>query len=412
MFCSKCGSKNEDHSKFCYQCGSLLEVAVSVMGQQQEPAGFTYSESPAPISNHTYNQPEAAQQDTSNQQAPSYNQQAPSYNQQAPSYNQQTPSYNQQAPYPPYQQMPPYRQPVNQGKLSGKSKKPLFLTLAGVAAAAVIILCVTLLSPSRSGKVLDNILSAAKGTAEAKSVEFTVDLKEGRSRDKANGVIVYDLDKGKVEFDIETGNGSRSILYDGSMYDINDDEVWGPYDYSSEIDDLLEYYDEYKKGMDGLSKIDWEDAIDEAGLSRYVDTDKMAKCLKEFEKNLNSKSYFEKVCEEFSVEKTKDGTKYIFDVDVPKLVESLIDTFEPVIDMDIDDIKDEILDQVDVFDKLLVEITIKGDKLVEIHADISMEDWSGDMEQNEITITFENYGKASLDEDEIEKVIENSYKWD
>lgn len=357
MFCSKCGAKNEDQSKFCYQCGSLLEEAIFVKGQQQGPAGFTYSE---PL-----------------------------------------------APYPPYQQVPSYGQPVSQGKHSGKARKPLFLTLAGVAAAAIIILCIMILSPSRSGKVLTNILNAAQGTTEAKSVEFTVDMKEGRRRNKAEGVIVYDLDKGKVEFDIETSDGYRNILYDGAMYDVSDGEVWGPRDYSSDIEDLLEYYDEYKVGMDGLSKVDWEDAIDEAGLSIYVDTDKIAKCLKEFEDNLNSKSYFEKVCEEFSVEKTKEGTKYIFDVDVPKLVETLIDTFEPVIDMDIDDIKDELLDQVDVFDKLLVEITIKGDKLVEIHADISMLRWDGTMEKSEITISLENYGKASLDEDEIKDIIEN-----
>ena len=436
MFCSKCGARNEEHSKFCYQCGSRLEEAISVMGQTQGPAEYTYNQPQVPISQDNYNQQQVPinQDNYNQQQAPDrkntyYQQQVPvsqnNNNQPQPqipvSQNQpQGSQYGQpqgaiyQQPYPPYQQLPPYGQAASQERRPVKSKKPLFLTLAGVAAVAIVILCVTFLFPSGADKALDNILRAAKGTAEAGSVEFTVDMVNyysGKSREKISGVMIYDLKKGKIEYDVKNNN-SRQILYDGTMYDIENGEVWWSHDYSDELDEVLEYYDEYKEGMNGLSKLDWEEVIDEAGLSRYVDTDKVAKCLKQFEKNLNSKAYLKRVCNEFSVEKTGQGTKYTFDVDVPKLMESLIDTFEPVIEIDVDMIKDRIIDEVDVFEKLLIEITIKNNKLVEIHAEVSTEDRYGDTEKNEVTITLKNYGKVSLDEDEIEDLIDHKNYWD
>lgn len=393
MFCSKCGTRNEENTKFCYNCGNRLEVDGSVMEQSQAPVNDTFSQPQTPASDYVYSQPQAPTSD----------------------YAYSQPQANQPI-QPAYQPQVPYGQPVNQPvTASGKSRKPLILALAGIAAIAAIILCVTLLFPSGSGKVLDNILRAARGTVEGKSVEFTAELVEyysGKTKDKVSGVMVYDLNKGKIEYDIEQERNRRQILYDGIMYEINGGEVWWTEDFSDEIDDIIDIYKEYKDGMNGLSKLDWEDAIKKFGLSRFVDTDKLDKCLKQFEKNLNSKSYFEKVCDEFSIEKTSKGTKYVFDVDVPKLIESLIDTFEPAIDADIDDVKDGILDEVDVFEKLLIEITIKNDKLVELHIDVSMEDWYGDIERNELTISLKNFGKASLDEDEIEDLIDNTYDFE
>ncbi len=497
MFCSKCGTRNEDYSKFCYQCGSQLQQAVLGKNQPQEPDGYriysqpqaaagndahsearepmnrdddsqlqaaassnidsqqqeavnnntdsqlqesvnsnVYSQPQEPVNSNVYSQPQEPVNNNvySQPQAPLYNPvygqpQTPVtgniYNQQQPPVNNpiygqpQAPVYNNsygqpqpgmyQQPYPPYQQRPAYGQSVSQDKLTRKSRKPLIISLAGIAVVAIIVLFVTLLFPLGGGKVLDNILKAAKGTLEAKSVEFNVNYVESSDRkrkESVKGVFVYDLDKGKLEYDF-VNQYSRQILYKGIMYDVDDGEIWWSEDVSREIDDLLEYYDEYKKGMDGISKVDWEDVLDEVGLSRYITTSQLEKCIKEFEKNMNSQSYFKEVCEEFSIKKTKDGTLYTFEVNVPQFAESLIDTFEPVISKDIDDVKDEILDELDIFDEMILEITISKGKLVEIHADITMEGWDGKMESYELTVSLKNYGKASLDEDKIQKLIDN-----
>ncbi len=427
MFCSKCGAKNEDSAKFCYQCGNRFEDAVPVnQPQPQAPAeNYTYSQPQAPAENYTYSQPQAPvenytysqPQGTVNNQQPPVVPQGPVYGQpQNPNYQMQGTANNQPPQQPYYQPQPPYGQTPGQGyKMPAKSKKPLFISLAGIAAVAVIIIVVLTTSSSAKGNVLDNLLKAMQGTIEAGSVEFSLEetrYYSGKQTEKAKGVFVYDLKNEELGYDIKVGDDERTILYNGIMYEIEDDEVWWSTDYTSEIEDIFYYYDEYKGAFNGISKIDWEDIIDEAGISMLVDTDALQKCLKNFEKDLNSEDFYKKVFKKFSVDKSSKGTKYTFeDIKIKELVKALADTFKPVINYDIDDLLDEATDEFDIFDEFLVEITIKDNKLVEIYVDISVEDWSGDTDRREITMTFDKYGKAALDEDDIEDVIDNSYQW-
>lgn len=401
MFCSKCGAKNDDNAKFCFQCGNRFDEAGVIKPQQpQAPAGGT-----------TYNQPQGAPYNqASYQQAPNYGQQqTPNYTQQqAPNYGQQGPSIGQPAPGYYQPQMP------GQGyELPGKSKKPLYLGLGGIAAVLVIIVLIVAFT-SKSGKVFDNILSAAKGTIESDSFDFSLEFTEdysGPYTQEANGTVILDFDKEDISYDVDTGDGERQILYDGVMYDIEDDEVWNSEDVSSELGDIFDYYDEYKNAFKGLAGVDWEDAFDEAGLSSFVDSDKLTKCMKQFESNLNSEKYWKEVCNKFSVKKSGGATTYTFDVDVPKLVESLLDTFKPAIDYDLDSVKDMISNQVDIFDEFVVEVSIKGNKLTEVNVNVTYDDY-GDTVSYELKGEISNYGKAKLDTDEIEEVIQNTYEWE
>ncbi len=346
------------------------------------------------------------------QQSPAYNQPQEAGYRQA-GYQAQDPAYQQ--PYPPYQQSP-YMQPVYpviQEQSGGRRKKPLIFTLIGLGVLAAIILCFIFLFPTGGkNRVLDNILKAARESVDAGSVEITAEFVEDDDTAKFKGIFVYDFDKGKLEYDYVDDYHYRSILYEGTLYELDeDDSIWWTNDYSDEIEEIIDYYNEYKDAAKGLTKLDWKDLVKEAGLSRYVDAKKLEKCLEELEKNLNSKSYYEKVCREFSVEKTGKGTKYVFDVNIPDLLESLIDTFELVIKLDIDEVKDELLDSSEVVDKLLIEVTIKDNKLAEIHIDITRKNWRGEKERSKMTLDFKNYGKAALNKKEIEKLV-GSYKKD
>jgi predicted amidophosphoribosyltransferase len=50
MFCSKCGAKNDDNAKFCFQCGNRFDEAGVIKPQQPQ----------APAGGATYNQPQGA----------------------------------------------------------------------------------------------------------------------------------------------------------------------------------------------------------------------------------------------------------------------------------------------------------------------------------------------------------------
>ena len=402
MFCSKCGAKNDDNSKFCFQCGNRIEDAGIVSPQQPQ---VTSDDS-------TYNQPQGASYSQIQPQGPSYSQP------QGPSYSQpQGPSYNQPQGQPYGQPGQGYYQPQTQAqgqsiKLPGKSKKPLFIGIIGAAAVLVIIIAIVMFS-SKGGKIFDNILSAAKGTIESDSFDFSLELTQdysGAYTQEVKGTMVLDFDKEEIGYDFNYGDGDRQVLYEGVMYDIEDDEVWYSDDISSELGDIFEYYDEYKGALKGLSDVDWEEAIDDAGLSRFVDTDKLAKCIKQFEENINSKKYWEEVCNKFSVKGSGGSKTYSFDVDVPKLLKSLLDTFKPAIDYNLSSVRSMISKEADIFDEFLVEITIKDNKLTALNVKVTYEGYGGDTSY-EIKGKISNYGKAKLDIDEIEEVIQNQYRW-
>lgn len=71
-----------------------------------------------------------------------------------------------------------------------------------------------------------------------------VEYYSGKTKEKLSGIMVYNLDKGKIEYDIEKERNRRQILFDGIIYEIRDGEVWWTEDCSDEIDEVIDAYKE------------------------------------------------------------------------------------------------------------------------------------------------------------------------
>lgn len=354
MFCTKCGTKNEDGAKFCHSCGNMLDKVQAEDSAQT--AGYTDY-----IQN--YNRPE-------------------------------TESVMQK-----------------DGQFFNrifKSRNGHIISLS--LAPAIILLTVIIVLSTRGGGVLNPILKAAENTLKAGSCEFSIKY-EGTynnyrpESDEMEGVLIYNLEEEDIAFDISYDD-ERSVLYDEVLYYFEDDEIWHSEDLSRELDDLYDYYDDYKASLSDLSDLDLEEVMDEAGLDRFVEMDELSGCFKTFLKNLNDRKYFEKVCNDFKIKKSGGASTYSFDVDVPELVESLLDTFSPAIDYDLEDIEDELLDEAEEIEELLLEITIRDSKLAEVMLEYTVDD-GYDVESTAITMKAGKYGKAVIDEDEIEDMIED-----
>lgn len=382
MFCTKCGAKNEDNAKFCYSCGNNLNAAevekdaVPDSNVAQGNNESTYWENPS-LSNPV----------------------------------QQTSGLVQQIPNP-GQPIPPqfnYQPGVDGTGIQKAKKKPLIIAVPIIAVIVVIGLISFIVSRSNKG-ILDNIIGAVQGTLKADSFEFeaeayTTDEEYGKDGGKIDGIIEYDLDKEKLSFDIGMGE-DRTILYDEVAYDVDSEGIWNDQDISYELGMIFDYYKDYKDDLNNLSDIDWEAIADEAGIPIDFDVKELQKCIKEFEKNMNSTKYMKTVCNKYEKKNTSEGTKYSFDVDVPKFVESLVETFKPVIEDYVDESEfDYIYDQLDIVEECIIEITVKGGKLVGINANITVNDYS--RQTLELQLTIDNYGKASLNVDEIEGYIED-----
>jgi len=389
MFCTKCGVKNEDNAKFCFSCGNPLstEVGNQTISEPTVTQGnseSTYWENPSLVSPVQQVRGQAEQFQNPGQPVPSQ------YNYQPGANGSETPKI--------------------------KNTKPFILAIPIIAIIAIIAIVGIIASQSNKG-VLDNILSAVQGTLNADSFEFEAEayMKDEDYTDggKVDGIIEYDLDKEKLSFDIRMGE-ERTILYDEVIYDLESGEIWDDTDVSFELGLFYDYYKDYKDDLDNLSDIDWEAAAKEAGIPLNFDTEVLQKCIKEFEKNMNDTKYIKSVCNEYEKRKTKEGTKYSFDVDVSQFVESLVETFQPVFD-ELNISKSQLAylyDELDTVEECKIDIIVKSGKLVGLGATITVNDYS---EQTfELELKIDNYGKASLDVDEIEGYLEDydSSEWD
>ena len=374
MFCTRCGVSNQDDAKFCNSCGNLLNPAEtkasdgSKTNDNNNGNETTYWES----SQVTYDQNNTFTDQSS----------------------MMTPPVNE------FNHM---NQTVIQKK---KSRTPLYIIL-GAALVTVIIIVGFMIGSSKG--FLDSMVSAVKSTAKAQSFEFEMEVttksKYGTDNEKVRGTFVYNLDKEKLAFDMRMDD-DRLIMYDGVIYEADSDGIWYDYRASHDLDQIFYYYKEYIRDFKGFSSIDWEESFDEAGLWIFFDIKDFEKCIRKLESNLNNQKYLKDICNDFKVKKSSQGTTYSLDIDLPKFIKGISKNFDLIIDeYGFERELEYFIDDIDMFDDLEIDITIKGGKLTKILIYVSTNDIYSGKVTNEIKLSFDKYGKASLNEKEIKKYI-------
>lgn len=486
MYCTKCGAKNDDDSRFCYSCGNALDAKAAsvdtpnvnmvnannvrlpeetVANESNASTENTYWENqsrldssrmqsqyqqnanqsqlrPSDLQDMKYSQPQPSDsQDMKYSQPQSSDQQNMKYSQpqssdlqnikdsQPQSLNAQDVNQYRSQPFDAQninynQPQFSYQQPVDQNRQNQyygqqaplpfdnkpkKKVKPVFILAPVIAVAAIVIIVIAFSHSNKGGGALDSILDAAQGTLNAGSFDFEAGITYtddyGTDQDTAEGIFVYDFKDKLLEYDI-TADDERSILYDGTVYSGDVDELYYDDDASDDMEEVFDYYDNLKEGFAGLTKIDWEKFADGAGIPFTFDKEDLKKCIMEFEKNMNSTKYLESVCNKYTEKNTSAGTVYSFDVDVPEFVKSVVDTFEPVLEkygVNNDRLEYSYAELEDI-QKCLIEVTVKGGKLAAVTIEYALDDGT---EKGKMELTLNNYGKASLDKKEIQKLIED-----
>lgn len=392
MFCTNCGSKNEDHANFCLKCGRPLHQIPPVPGQPAIP------------------QPPLKQPEINTQQQPMPSQ---GQLQQPQQPKQEQPPLFQK---PPLQQYQPVPQPaVQQGPFSNtsdlkapKKSKKSFLpwTIAIAFILVVAIIAVVLFLFPKKTPIMDTIINAINGTLEAESLEFSVNCEiEDYDTMSADGAITYDLNNGKLNFDINAET-MEYILYDNFFIAFDQ----GSEEYRQNITDELklfyDYYDEYQTSRKNKKDMDWKDVLSTAGLSSYINEKELNNCIEQLKKKLNDKDFYKTVCKEFTVKKTKAGTEYFFDIDATKMMTAVIEIIKPAINYDdMDGIIEELSAQTDEIKDLTIKITTAEGKLANLELTYNADgstDISGKISLN---IGFDKYNDASLEENRLMELI-------
>ncbi len=384
MFCTKCGYKNDDEAVFCAQCGNPLQQQPMTSGTQ--PQGINSIPGAAgPIPNTPgepaqFNSPFV---DSTN---------SGQYINAASQYSI------------PSSPLPSAASPNKNRKRLLLIIIPLVLIIAAAAVATVLFL-----KPKKAA-VLDDILDALQGTLEADSLAFTLDYSdkseyyEYDNSYRADGILEYDLANGKLNMNITTDEETEFLLYDGISYFLED----GSLDYSVDIQDnldmLFEYYKEYNKALDKISAVDWENAIEEAGLSSFVDTKALKNSISELQKKLNDKAFYQKVCKKFEIKTEGGETVYLLDFDTAKLVEEVLDIFEPVLEDNLEDIKDSLVEQAETISECRLEVVVKDKRITSFDIALERTNWDA-TESYSVELELEDYNKASIDEDKISSII-------
>lgn len=379
MFCTRCGVNNQDDAKFCSSCGNLLIPAETETSSDSKKANYneenekTYWESSQEI------------------------------------YNQNQQFTDQSMMTPPVNELNNMNQTLIQKK---KSRSPLYIL---ISVALVIIIIIIGFKVGSDKGLLDSLINAVKSTAKADSFEFemrmTSKTKYGTNNEKVRGTVVYDLDKEKLDFDMRMDD-DRLILYDGSIYESNRNGILYDYSISEELDDVFYYYKEYIRDFKGLSNIDWEESFDQSGLWILFDIDDFQACIRKLEKNLNSHKYLNDICNDYKVSKSSKGTTYSLDIDVPKFAKEVAENFDLIIDeYGFERELEYLFDDFDIFDDLEIDITIKDNKLANLLIYVSSGGTYSDKVINEIKLSFDKYGKASLNEKDIKSRI-REYEYD
>lgn len=347
MFCTKCGCKNDNAAGFCSQCGNPLTAPSQDSG-------------PLP-------QEKLPEKDVNKEQ------------------------------------------PRTESKSKGGNHKKQLLQwlIPGALLLVAVVTAVILFVKPKKARVLDDILEALKGTLNAKSFAFDLDATENYGDSDiithAEGLAEYDLKKGLLMLDMKTDDNTEFIIYDNKIYYLEDDELFDWRNLSYGLRYFFQYYKEYEGALTSFKDVDWEEAIEESGLSYYLFEDEVADCLNELREKLNDKAFYQEVCNKFEIKTGKGETTYRFDFNTGKLAKEVYDILKPAFKKDIDE--DVLLEQFKDIRKCSLELSIGKERLTSLSFSFKYSDGS-DVESISLSLKLKDYDKASFDKTKMAAIAE------
>lgn len=374
MHCPICNHETADDSNFCGNCGAKLsaykKTAENILKKEQpaEPADTASTEQkPEPDNTPLNETPFTFNFDAQ----PSLNQQNGPSNAYSVPQTDFTAQFIQQK----------------------KSKISFFAIIAVVLAVAIGALY---FSGAFSTGPLTAIAKATDKTLQAKSFDFSVQVKADNSTVKANGTFVFDSATQNIEAYLKLeilDETAELLLKDNILLLIEDGFDVESIDLSRYLDEFWEYSSE---------ELDWSDLLESLGFEDLedIDFDKFEKDIDDFLKNLNNKKYINKKLGTYE-KTTEDGTtSHHFELKLRNISKELVSVFAESFMLEEDDQKNnevylyEVLKDTFGGSKVEVFFNVKSGYLIGFGLKSGLAD---------IEAKFTDIGKAKIDENIFDK---------
>lgn len=273
------------------------------------------------------------------------------------------------------------------------TKKLLTLAGIGVAAIAVVVLLIVLISSLFGGKMpqdgIDKLLDKGNFTIEVKMGGQKVELKVDMDIKKHELTAYGEMD------------GEVFAIYDGHVITGSEDYGYYAEDISDELD---EFFEAYEKAEDA----DWEEVAgtleDVAGIDveDFVDIKKFEKAMKTFEKNMEKKSWLK---ENMGYEtKNKSGVKlHIYEPDLYKFASASLEIFKDCLEDD--DLYDTAKDFLKEYKSMLKEVDISAELGVKGGYLVSAEI---DAMGQKVKVKITDIGKTKIDTKDLEDLLDEA----
>lgn len=254
------------------------------------------------------------------------------------------------------------------------------------------------------------LTSAMKKTfgAENLTTTFEITLEEDGISLKAEGDMQISFIPDQRELtlyaNIEVaGESAELAVYDGYCIMRTVTGVHSM-DISEELDDFFDDYEEARKEGRSLKDI-IEDIDEDAG--DHVNFDELEKGLKKYNKKFNDKRWLKENAG-YSVKREDGTTVHSFDLDIYKFLKASLPFFEKAFldEDDYEECMDDLQDSKSEMDDcdILLEMGIKGGKLVQMTAQLEDEDGT----QVQLDISFSRIGTTRIDTDALEDLLDRS----
>ena len=244
--------------------------------------------------------------------------------------------------------------------------------------------------------------------AENLTTSFELTFEEAGISMKAEGDMQVSFIPDKRELtlyaDVEiAGESTVLAIYDG-YYIMKTATGVHSMDISEELDDFFDDYEEARKEGRSLKDI-IEDIDEDAG--DHVNFDELEKGLKKYNKKFNDKRWL-KGNAGYSVKREDGTTVHSFDLDIYKFLKASLPFFEKAFrdEDDYEECMDDLQDSKSEMDDcdILLEMGIKGGKLVQMTAQLEDEDGT----QMQLDISFSRIGTTRIDTDALEDLLDRS----